>query len=83
MQAISGNLQLSCQSYMALYDDFISTCWQAPILMTEEQSCLTANSIGNTASAMQARHGRNIQHMWLVKRLDLQMMGTLMDRYIG
>ena len=39
----SGNPQSSRESCMALWDDFISTCWQAPILMTEEQSCFSAN----------------------------------------
>ncbi len=51
--------------------------------MTEEQSRLTANNVGNTASAMQAGDGRNIQQMWLVKRLDLEMMGAFMGRYAG
>ncbi len=44
--------------------------------MTEEQSRLTANNVGNTASAMQAGHGRNIQQMWLVntKQQALSLM---------
>ncbi len=51
--------------------------------MTEEQGCLTANKVGSAVSAVQAGLGRNIQHMWLVKRLDSQMMGAFMGRYIG
>ncbi len=32
---------------------------------------------------VQSGLGSNVQQMWLVKRLDLQMMGALMSRYTG